>query len=542
MNRRSCPQPTPLMAQPRPQPLSRTARILAAALALQVAATPLLPWLPMLEAEADAQEATKAVLGLIPFSRKNGAGAVAAARLEEYLRQMLEAGGSVKVIPAKVLASGKATDADLGLSTPAAETASPAQKSLDKADKLAITARDMLAEGTEVADALTLLENAAKRYEDNFVELVDFTKLVDVYAMAAQAALAMGNEKASRGWLTKALTIQMTFVVDGRKANKDLARILTELRAQLEPKATGELSIEATPADAEIFVDGVRVGSGTATVQQLLPGTHYVQLRKEGAPPWGQAVVLKGKPVKVAGRVVMPVAAEDQIAITVTAEDARQFAETGVFHERLFKNTAGLFAKQVRASHLLYGTVSRSAKTVDLHLFLFNAKLKKTCALDPVAYSLNLTNLQMQTLDAEGAVRAALTGTCKEVTALPEVFETAPAPVEPEAPRPEIVPTPEETRPEPKRESVVVRPSEPVREEPRRPEPVRDEPRRDSTDPYAGLLEPEPEERDTTPMYKKWWFWTGVGLIAAAGAGAGVWALTRPEPEITGFQVKVRLP
>lgn len=535
MSRRSSPQP-------RPEAVSRGARVLAAALALQIAAMPLAPWIPLFEAEADAQEANKAVLGLIPFARKNGAGAVAAARLEEYLRQMLEAGGAVKVIPAKVLASGKATEADLGLATPAAETATPAQKSLDKADKLAITARDMLAEGSDLADALTLLENAAKRYEDNFVELVDFTKLVDVYAMAAQASLALGNEKASRAWLSKALTIQMTFVVDGRKANKDLARILTELRTQLEPKATGELSVEATPADAEIYVDGVRAGSGAATVQQLLPGTHYVQIRKEGAPPWGQAVVLKGKPVKVTGRVVMPVAAEDQIAITVTAEDARQFAETGAFHERLFKNTGALFAKQVRASHLLYGAVSRSSKSIDLYLYLFNAKLKKTCALDPVSYNLNLTNLQMQTLDAEGAVRAALSGNCKEVTSLPALFEVAPAPVEPEAPRPEIVPTPEEPKPEPRRESVVVKPAEPVREEPRRPEPVRDEPRRDSTDPYAGLLEPEPEARDTTPMYKKWWFWTGVGLIAAAGAGAGVWALTRPEPEVTGFQVKVRLP
>jgi hypothetical protein len=79
---------------------------------------------------------------------------------------------------------------------------------------------------------------------------------------------------------------------------------------------------------------------------------------------------------------------------------------------------------------------------------------------------------------------------------------------------------------------VVVRPAEPKRAEPER----------SSDDPYAGLLEPEPEDKDDRPVYKKWWFWTGVGVVVAAGAGAGIWALTRPTPEVTGFGVQVKLP
>jgi hypothetical protein len=494
-------------------------------------------WHPTWIAQAQAQE-DKPSVGLMPFSRLNDAGAVAASRLEEYLRQMLEAGGAVRVVPAKTISAGKASEVTEPGAEAAPAAATPAQKSLDKADKLAITARDMLGEGTELADALTLLENAAKRYEDNFVELVDFTKLIDVYAMAAQASLALGNAKGAKGWVTKALTIQPTFVVDGRKSNKELAQIVTEIRAALEPKATGELQIEATPADAEIYVDGVRVGSSPATVQQLVLGNHYVQVRKSGSPSWGQVVQAKAKPVQVVARLTVPAKPEDQIEISVSAEDAKAFADSGKFHERLFKNTAALFAKQVRASHLLYGAVSRSPKSLDLHLFLFNAKLKKTCALDPVPYSLQLTNLQMQTLDAEGAVRAALSGNCKEVNALPTIFEAAPAPVEVEPTRPEIVPTPAEpeepvrVEPKPKPESVVVRPAEPKRAEPER----------SSDDPYAGLLEPEPEDKDNRPIYKKWWFWTGVGVVVAAGAGAGIWALTRPTPEVTGFGVQVKLP
>jgi PEGA domain len=42
-----------------------------------------------------------------------------------------------------------------------------------------------------------------------------------------------------------------------------------------------------------------------------------------------------------------------------------------------------------------------------------------------------------------------------------------------------------------------------------------------------GPPEPPPEEPASAPIYKRWWFWTGIAVVAI-GAGAGAYLLTRP--------------
>ncbi len=37
-------------------------------------------------------------------------------------------------------------------------------------------------------------------------------------------------------------------------------------------------------------------------------------------------------------------------------------------------------------------------------------------------------------------------------------------------------------------------------------------------------------EEEPTPIYARWWFWTGIAAVVA-GAVIATWALTRPEPE-----------
>ncbi len=39
---------------------------------------------------------------------------------------------------------------------------------------------------------------------------------------------------------------------------------------------------------------------------------------------------------------------------------------------------------------------------------------------------------------------------------------------------------------------------------------------------------PPPPHAESTPVYKKWWFWTGIAVVGVAG-GVGVYAVTRPD-------------
>jgi len=38
---------------------------------------------------------------------------------------------------------------------------------------------------------------------------------------------------------------------------------------------------------------------------------------------------------------------------------------------------------------------------------------------------------------------------------------------------------------------------------------------------------PPPPRAESTPIYKKWWFWTGIAVVGAAG-GVGIYSATRP--------------
>ena len=504
---------------------------------------------------AHAQE-DKLALGIVGFGRRGDVGVLLVARIEEYLRQMLDAGGSVRLLPPKVVETGRPLNPTAASSGPKDRPVTAASRALDKADTLAVTARSMMEEGEDPADILKLLLAAAQRYEQNYVELVDFTKLVDVYAQAATAALLQRNDGAARDWVAKALTLQPTFVVDARKSNKQLQTMVTASRQQLAGREPTPVTVECNQPDCDAYVDGVKIGATPATVGDLFPGIHYVQARKPGAKPWGMTINAKGKPITVSAKLEMEEDPANQIGLQVDPADMKGFADSGKFGEKMFKNSVALFTRQVRATHLLYGVVARSTRGLELHLFLVNGALRKTCALEKVEYNSNLSDLQMKTLDAEGRVRSALGGCAagSEVRDVPEVYARPAAgavaaptivPTPPTEPEPEPTPDPEprrDARPEPKPDPKPEPKPEP-RPEPRvvrsRPEPAAEPSNVD--DPYAGLLTTE-DPAARKPFYKTAWFWTSVGVVAAAGAGTGLLFATRPALPADGFRATAQLP
>ncbi len=525
--------PTPIIAQMR----SSASRV-ACALLLPVLWMLVGPQLGLpLVAQAYADGDDKPALGVVHFIKRGDAGLLSVQRIEEYLRQMLDAGAAVKVLPAKVLETGKPLTGASAAAVARDRPVSPQAKAIDKADKLVTAARDIVAEGEAMADAGKMLGAAAQRYEQNFVELADFSKLVDCYALLAQVALAQNDNRAATDNVSNALAIQPSFVVDGRKQNKDLKSLVDTVREALEAKPRTELTVDASQPESEVFVDGVKIGTAPATAKDLLPGTHYVQVRKVGAAPYGQALVAKGKPLQMRAVLSMEVSPENEISVSVSPDDIKEYANKGTFHEKIFKNSAALFSKQIGASHLLFGLVNKRPTALELHLYLYGAKAKKTCAIDKIEYAANLTNLQMQTLDAEGRVRSALQTCTNEVTAPPPLF-AAEKPDEPAAP--EIVPTPPDPEPrvdprdDPKPEP------EPKRVEPKRTEPKRTEPRVVPEDPYAGLL--KDNDGTSEPVYKTWWFWTAVGVAVAGGTAGGLLLRGSGGNAVTGYGARVVLP
>ncbi|GEM_PF-3535139 len=481
-------------------------------------------------------------LAVMPLGRRGGVGNLAAKRIEEYLRAMIEAGNTVRLIPSSTVDAGKASRSR---KRKISKEESRALKRLEKADQAAITGREMLASGSNMTSAIKLLTGAIRLYEANFVELADFTKLVDAYQRAAMAALGTGQKKRALLYVLKALTLQPTFVVDARKANKNLQTLVTRARARLAKKSFGVIKVEATKPGSSVFIDGVKLGTAPLEAKDLPVGQHFIQVKKEGAKPWGKAVQIRNrKPIKVHAAVIMEYDPANDIELMVKPSDVKPFADKGNFHQRVFRNYGFMFARQIDARYLLYGAVSKSSRGIELHLFLYDAQIKRAATLKPIYFAGNLSDMQMKILEAEGHIRAAVHSfpTDREVTELPEIYTrttksrtvTAPPPATAPTtttPARTAEPTPSATpRPTPTPSPVV------------RPTPTPTQPRKAGADPYAGLLKQRGDDEPSGGVTSKWWFWTGVGAVVVAG-GVTAYLLLSQEPKPNpNFTVSAQLP
>ena len=488
---------------------------------------------------AYAQMGTKEQLAIIPIARRNGVGSVAPARIEEYLRAMIEAGAVVQLVPQDVVKSARPR---FKRSASATMRSNAATKNLAKADEAVITARTMLQDGKNIGTSVKLFTAAIKRYEKFFVELRDFTNYVDANARAAEAYLKLNKKGTAATFLTRALSIQPTLVTN--RGDKDMASLLKLVRGRLEKRRKGSIQVECTTPGAEVFVDGVKLGSAPAVAKDLYSGVHFVQVRHEKAEPWGKVFTVRGQLIKVEAKLEMMEDPAQNIHISVPYSKIAPYADEGNFHNRRVRNYSFVFARQIQVRYLLFGVVAPATRGLALHVFLFDAKQKKFAALAPVTFKRNLSNMQMKILEVEGNVRTAIQSfpLDKEVTAQPAVYTrtqasaaapaimvtppstttpstTTPSTTTPSTTTPSTT-TPPTTTTEP--QSPVVRTTTP----PTTTKPVRD--------PYAHLLKGGDKK---TSVVKTWWFWTTLGVLAAGGVTAAVLLNNQQPTASTNFKV-----
>jgi len=469
---------------------------------------------------AESRDAPRPGLVLFPLAKRGQIGAVVVARIEEYLRGLLEAGTKVRVL------SDKEAQLQSGPGKRKAQTA--ASRELDAADAELLEATDLLAQEEDKPrkEALARFEKCIERYEKNFEELIDFNKLVDAYGRAAEAlVLTGGSDKEARKLLTRAIVLQPTFVVDARKAPKRLVDITTEVRKHLDEGVTTAVSVECNQPKANIFIDGVLAGNSPVKQEGLYKGTHYLQVRLEGAKPWGKRFETKGKSMGFKVNIeVEDAGGEDTIDAQVGADDLKPYSKSGEYHLKLFRNTARFYAQKVRADFLLFGLVTKDGNDYVLSLFLFRSQGVKTWQLDKITFDPDLSNLQLQLLSVDDMIAktAARPSASQEVKAIPDVYKTpdvAGGGVKPDVKpdhKPDLKP---DIKPDVKPDT---RPD-------RKPDLKPDKP-------YV------PPDDDQRPITRKAWFWVIVGTVAVGAAAGIILATTGKELPAKTFNTTAVLP
>jgi len=314
---------------------------------------------------------------------------------------------------------------------------------LEQADDLLWTGKDQIVK-KDFEAAVKSLTKARKLYEEHYLELRDYDKLVDVTLQLAIAFFQAGYGDDGEEYLKDVLVWRPDLAVDPKKYPKELVDALARLRDMMSKRKGGVLRVEATPAEgSQVFVDGMlkgTLGAGQTgiDVEGLYRGKHYVQVVRDGFKIYAEKVGVppEGRTAKVVANLE---SAPDEGAVAVGGDlnklafEVYQHSVTGDFTVE-FARQASDFSNQSQVPYLLFGFVSKENTGFKLTLFLFKAEWSALAEVDPVVFDANLANLQVNLLFLEANLSEALTTFPKNKTVrgVPAVYVQAQKKPEPE--------------------------------------------------------------------------------------------------------------
>jgi len=382
-------------------------------------------------AQPQPQDSGKPRVFVFPFIKGEGVSDVVFNKVEQYFLTLFQMSAKLTVVTEQNLKS----EVQVKEKEKKREEVRSLAPWLDKADNLLWKGKDLIVKKS-YKDAIEVLQEAKDLYEENYLELRDYDKLVDATLQLSIAFFGAGYMDNGEELLKDVLVWRPTLVVDKKKYPKELVESLEKLRALMENRKGGVLRVEAVPAEgAKVFVDGLLKGTLAADkpgvdITDLYRGTHYVQVMHEQHKVWAKKVGVPevGRTAKeVAKLETLP---QETVAVSEAAGDLEgesfkvyQYALEGDYGPK-FSKSANAFAEKAQTPYLLFAFVSKEPKGTKLTLFLFKSAWSATAEVEPVAFDDNLTNLQVNLLFLEANLASALANFPKNrvVRDVPEVY------------------------------------------------------------------------------------------------------------------------
>ena len=379
---------------------------------------------------AAAQPAAKGKPKVYVFSfvKADDVSTVVFNKVEQYFSTLFEMSSKLQIVTDKELKKEQTQKAV----EEKRKTTTVSEPWLEEADDLLWKGKDFLVKKA-YGDAIASLTQARDLYEEHYLELRDYDKLVDATLQLSISFFMAGYKDDGEELLKDVLVWRPTLAVDKKKYPADFMNAIERLRKQMEKRKGGVLRIEATSADgARVFVDGLLKGKlagdqAGIDVDGLYRGRHYIQVVKDGYKIFAKKVGVPkaGRTSKVVAELVQL----EQQERTAGSEleqlsfDVFQYAKTGDFGVE-FSRKAKDFADQAQVPYLLFGYVSKESKGTKLTLFLFKADWSALAEVEPASFDENLTNLQVNLLFLEANLAQALKTFPKErtVRGIPAVY------------------------------------------------------------------------------------------------------------------------
>ena len=396
------------------------------------------------------------------------------------------------------------------------------QKDLKKFEKYLSRAEEALEE-EEVEDLYGNAKKAVKYLQRAANLLEDYDKARDAYVYLAAGAEEMEEDGALAAMQT-ALSFDPEYSPKG-----DLKSMTRGVQKQADrARGNGELEISADPEDATIWVNGIRHKS-PASLKNLKEGDYYVRVEARGFKSNTTLVELSGNSKK--------------LDIVLAGEGGDALADSGIDKKAVMKD----LYKKVRAQNFdkaFFADAQRFGEWIEADYLVIPAfkSKRKSSKLYPLVFDVSsakmgqveATRIRHSKSNPVGDIEASFEDTRDAILEdFPGVLIVAGGPIGADA----VEAADEEDEEDaPVVAAVEDEPEEDVYEEPapRRSKPVAaainldvDDSVYFSDDDLSKAQEDSEGEEsiapvETTPLYKKWWLWTIVGVVVVGGTLGGL--------------------
>lgn len=485
---------------------------------------------------AEAQESMSskpARVLFVPIQRSQDVPEGVPARVEEYLKALIEINPKVKLISMGPEMTVEAPEPASQPEPPPPPKVEPVKSypEIEKAMKLAAQGKDAI-QAKRYEKGLQLLIQARDLFIKRLAELEDFEQFLDTVLWIAIGFIEGGYTEEGSDALNGYVVMRPDAVFDN--FSKGFLKTLDAAKARL--KKVGTLIVTATPPDASIYVDGRLVGQGSANLEGLAKGRHFVRVVADGHAAQGKLINVGDKEtnVTIALKSLTPASIAKPKGPAKPSDEGDKpltwYARTGEYFGR-FPKTAKTAAEKQMADYVLFSYMARSEASFLLGLFIFNASTQELAWVEPAVIDTDLGNLQIALLDLESRLSAALLSYPKDriVKTKPSIYTISvaravqtPAPVTaPTAPvvvKADVVePAPKPVTPASEKVTTAAVPAQvPTGEFDEIPE-----------DFPMETIAPVPQRETSEPWYKKWWVWTIAGVVVAGAATATAVMVTR---------------
>jgi hypothetical protein len=212
----------------------------------------------------------------------------------------------------------------------------PSQAQLRKKDaEVELKRANAAYDSVELIPALESSGSALIAFEQSVSTMDDLTPLLDTLALQGAVLVLQGDAKAGRKVFERLVAIDEGYALQGGRFPEAVKKAFREVSSRARDIPSGQLSVYATPAAAEVWVDGKFRGISPLTPPlSLRAGRHYVRVVRDGYDPFGTVVdVRKGAAATVQApmRASMRFSTFDDLVGRVAHGGARAQAQLAAF-------------------------------------------------------------------------------------------------------------------------------------------------------------------------------------------------------------------